>query len=169
MRKFGAPNFVVFRMFHLQHRWTASGEIWMLWLHIVCHWATIWSYRPSLISALHQIETELFSICKKTGVLSYETVMTCMVWNWRVQISKQNDLNFRRFTVCWMFNQLQGRVDILISFPTVVLMCDAPCIFVYDCSYFTNICTIISLLYIPYLHVSTYSVIIREFKIYKRF
>ena len=48
-------------------------------------------------------------------------------------------------------------------------MCDAPCIFVYDCSYFTNICTIISLLYIPCLHVSTYSVIIRAFKIYQSF
>jgi hypothetical protein len=46
-------------------------------------------------------------------------------------------------------------------------MCDAPCIFLYDCYYFTNICTIISLLYIPCLHVSTYSVIIRAFKIYQ--
>jgi hypothetical protein len=27
-------------------------------------------------------------------------------------------------------------------------MCDTPCIFVYDCNYFTNICTIISLLYV---------------------
>jgi hypothetical protein len=46
-------------------------------------------------------------------------------------------------------------------------MCDAPCIFVYDCNYYTNICTIISLLYTPRLHVSTYSVIIRAFKITK--
>jgi hypothetical protein len=37
----------------------------------------------------------------------------------------------------------------------LILMCDAPCIFVYDCSYYTNICTIIFLLYTPRLHVST--------------
>ena len=29
------------------------------------------------------------------------------------------------------------------------LMCDAPCIFVYDCSYYTNICTIISFIIYP--------------------
>jgi hypothetical protein len=39
----------------------------------------------------------------------------------------------------------------------------------YDCNYFTNICTIISLLYTPRLHVSTYSVIIRAYKIYQSF
>jgi hypothetical protein len=37
----------------------------------------------------------------------------------------------------------------------------------HDCNYFTNICTIISLLYTPRLHVSTYLVIIRAFKIIK--
>jgi hypothetical protein len=39
----------------------------------------------------------------------------------------------------------------------------------YACNYFTNRCTIISLLYIPCLHVSIYLVIIRAFKIYQRF
>jgi hypothetical protein len=51
----------------------------------------------------------------------------------------------------------------------IIVMCDAPCMFVCECIYFTNICTITSLLYTPRLHVSTYSVIIRAFKIYQRF
>jgi hypothetical protein len=76
----------------------------------------------------------------------------------------------RERDVLWMCtalytNTLESSYITILILQYFILMCDAPCIFVY----FTNVWTIISLLYVPRLHVSTCSVIIRAFKIYQRF